>query len=93
MRRPKQFRWSDANIDHLLEHGIEPEEAELVVNTAQRPYPNRRDRLKWLVWGRGFGGRLLQVIFVYDDDGETGYVIHARPLTEREKKRYRRRKR
>jgi hypothetical protein len=33
---------------------------------------------------------LLQVIFVMDDD-ETIYVIHARPLTEREKRRHRRR--
>ena len=44
---------------------------------------------KRLVWGRGRGGRLLQVIFVLDDDG-TVFIIHARPLTQKEKQRYRR---
>ena len=43
-------------------------------------------------WGRGRGGRLLQVIFVADDDG-TVFVIHARELTEREKRLHRRRAR
>jgi hypothetical protein len=33
-----------------------------------------------------------QVVYVIDPDG-TVYVIHARPLTDREKRRYRRRKR
>ncbi len=33
---------------------------------------------------------LLQVVFVIDPD-DTVFVIHARPLTERERKRYRRR--
>ena len=49
------------------------------------------DEDKWLVWGKGRGGRFLQVVFVLDED-ETIYVIHARPLTDREKRRYRRRK-
>lgn len=31
-------------------------------------------------------------IYVLDDDG-TAYVIHARPLTDAEKRRYRRRRR
>ena len=44
---------------------------------------------KWLVWGRGWGGRLLQVIFVVDP-ADTIYVIHARPLTEQENRRLRR---
>jgi uncharacterized DUF497 family protein len=44
---------------------------------------------KFLVWGPGRGGRLLQVVFVLDPD-DTVYVIHARPLTEAEKRRIRR---
>ena len=47
---------------------------------------------KWLAWGRGQGGRFLQVIFVVDPE-ETVYVIHARPLNEQEKRRLRRRQR
>ena len=85
------FRWNDWNIEHIGKHGVTPEEAELVVTCAARPFPRRIDEDKWLVWGRGNGGRYLQVIFVADEDG-TVFVIHARPLTDREKKRFRRRK-
>ena len=47
---------------------------------------------RYLVWGPTDDGRLLQVVFVIDDE-DTIFVIHARPLTEKEKRRYRRSKR
>ncbi len=88
------FRWNPWNTDHVGEHGVSPEEAELVVGNARRPYPQAREDGKWRVVGRGHGGRWLQVIFVLDPvDEDTAYVIHARPLTEREKKHERRRAR
>lgn len=83
------FRWNQWNIDHIAKHGVAPEDVEMVVHGAKRPYPLHREDDKWLVWGRGRGGRLLQVVFVLDEDG-TVYVIHARPLTEKEKRRWRR---
>ena len=83
------FRWIPWNIDHIAGHGISPEEAELAVERAKRPYPRRSEEDKWLVRGRGRGGRLIQVVFVLDDDG-TVFVIHARPLTDAEKRRFRR---
>ena len=86
------FRWNAWNIDHIGLHGVTPDEAELVVRGAKRPYPRYRDDGKWLVWGRGRGGRLAQVVFVIDED-DTLFVIHARPLTEKEKKQYRKRSR
>jgi uncharacterized DUF497 family protein len=73
----------------LASHGILPVEAEAAIENARRPFPQRADDDKWLVWGRGHGGRLLQVVFVLDE-GDSVFVIHARPLTEREKRRYRR---
>lgn len=85
-----EFRWNDWNIDHIAEHGVSPDEAELVVSEARRPFPRMMEDDKWLVWGRGRGGRFLQVIFVLDDE-ESVYVIHARPLTDREKRKFRRR--
>jgi uncharacterized protein len=84
-----EFQWNDWNVEHIGTHGVDPEEAESVVENAKQPYPLYRPDDKWLVWGRGRGGRFLQVVFVLDAD-DTGYVIHARPLTEREKRRYRR---
>jgi len=83
------FPWNDWNVDHVSRHGVSPVEAETVVTGAIRPFPRKIEDDKWLVWGRGKGGRLLQVVFVLDDDG-TIYVIHARPLHEGERRRMRR---
>ncbi len=85
------FRWSARNIEHIGNHGVSWEEAEIVVRGARSPFPRRIENDKWLVWGHGQGGRFLQVIFILDPD-DCVYVIHARPLTEQEKRRLRRRK-
>ena len=87
-----QFRWTQWNTDHIAEHGIEREEAELVVRAARKPFPQQIGDDKLLVMGTGRRGRYLQVVYVLDPD-DTVFVIHARPLTGREKQRYRRRKR
>jgi uncharacterized DUF497 family protein len=86
-----EFRWNEWNREHVTNHGVFPDEAADVVRGAVRPYPRKIEDDKWLVWGRGRGGRLLQVVFVLDED-DTVFVIHARPLTEREKRQLRRRK-
>jgi len=85
-----QFRWIDWNRDHIAEHGVEPEEAEMVVRHARPPFPEKIEDDKLIVKGRGIGGRFLQVIYLLDPD-DTVFVIHARPLTDREKKQLRRR--
>lgn len=85
-----EFRWNEWNIEHVAKHGIDPEEAEHVVTQARAPYPLGRADDKYLVWGAGRSDRLLQVVFVLDDDG-TVFVIHARPLTDSEKRQFRRR--
>jgi len=87
-----RFRWNTWNIGHIGTHQVDPTEAEAIVRRARQPYPLWRPDEKWLVWGAGRGGRLLQVVFVIDEENAV-YVIHARPLTLREKARYRRRKR
>ena len=84
------FRWNEWSVEHIAKHGVKPDEAELVIRRARRPYPRYHGDDKWLVWGRGQGGRFLQVIYVVDDE-DSVFVIHARPLTENEKRRYRRR--
>jgi uncharacterized DUF497 family protein len=85
-----EFRWIPWNVDHIAEHAVEPEEAEMVVRGATPPFPQQIGEDKLLVIGRGRGGRFLQVIYILDPDAAV-FVIHARPLTDREKKRYRRR--
>lgn len=85
-----EFRWNQWNVEHIARHGVSPEQAEEVVCGAARPHPLHGEDDKWLVWGSTSGGEWLQVVFIIDED-DTVFVIHARPLTKNEKKRYRRR--
>jgi hypothetical protein len=84
-----EFRWNDWNVDHIGDHGVSPEEAEYVVDSARPPYPQSVGGGKWLVRGQGPDGRYLQVIFVIEDD--CYYVVHARGLNDKEKRQHRRR--
>jgi uncharacterized DUF497 family protein len=85
-----QFRWNEWNENHVSEHGVEPEEAEEVVRRARPPYPLASADEKFLVWGKTAERKFLQVVFVMDEE-DSVFIIHARPLTDKEKKRYRRR--
>ncbi len=85
-----RFRWNGWNEEHIAVHDVSPGEAEDVVLGARAPFPLVQGDEKYLVWGPAEGGRLLQIVFVIDSD-DSVFVIHARPLTETEKKRYRRR--
>jgi len=86
------FRWNEWNLTHIREHGIEPYEAEQVILAARSPYPRRCEQDKYLVWGPGLGGRLVQVVFALDADQRV-FAIHARLLTQGEKRAFRRRRR
>jgi uncharacterized protein len=86
------FRWIDWNRDHIAKHGVDPVEAEMVVRQARMPFPEEIGDDKLLVVGKGRGGRYLQVIYLLDPD-DTVFIIHARPLTDQEKRRFRRRRR
>ncbi len=86
-----QFRWNAWNEEHLANHAVSRAEAEEVVLGARAPFPLVQAEEKYLVWGPTEEGRLLQVVFVIDPESSI-FVIHGRPLTDAEKKRYRRRK-
>jgi uncharacterized DUF497 family protein len=94
MRRGQamQFRWIDWNRDHIADHGVDSDEAEMVIRNAKPPFPQQIGDDKLFVVGRGSGGRFLQVIYIIDPV-DTAFVIHARPLNDREKHRYRKRTR
>jgi uncharacterized protein len=85
------FRWNDWNEEYLANHSVNPTEAEEVILGACAPFPLVQSDEKYLVWGPTEEGRLLQIVFVIDPDRSV-FVIQDRPLTESEKKRYRRRK-
>jgi uncharacterized DUF497 family protein len=85
-----EFRWNEWNIDHIAIHGVDPEDAEFVVNHARRPYPELARNDTFLVRGQTAHGECLQVVYFIDVD-DLAYVIHARPLTDNERRSFRRR--
>lgn len=87
-----EFRWNEWNIDHVGKHGVAPGEAEHVVNHVRSPYPQELGEGKFLAVGQTEDGRYMQVVYVFDPPGVV-FVIHARPLRELEKRRFRRRRR
>ena len=84
-----EFRWNEWNLKHIAVHGVLPHEAEEVVRLARRPYPRREGKRKYRVRGQTIDGQYLQVFYVIGPDGML-YVIHARPMTENEKRQLRR---
>ena len=52
-----QFRWNAWNYEHVEAHGVSPDEAEVVVETARSPFPRMIEDDKRIVWGRGRGDR------------------------------------
>ena len=84
------FRWIPWNLEHATVHGASVAEIESVVEQTAPPYPEDVGDDKHRVVGAGNGGRLVQVVYLIDDDGSI-FVIHARPFTDSEKRRHRRR--
>ena len=77
----KTFRWNDWNIAHIAEHGIFPDEAEIAIETAVRPWPARAGTGRYRVLGKGRDGKYLHVVFIFSPPGVV-FVIHARPMSE-----------
>jgi uncharacterized DUF497 family protein len=86
-------KWNDWNISHIAEHGVSPQEAEFVIAQARAPFPKYVGDGRHLVRGQTADGYYLQVAFTYDKYDGRIYVIHARPLTDREKSQFKRRRR
>jgi hypothetical protein len=80
------YRWMDWNRDHATRHGVSVNECERLVN---RGRARRIGDNKYRVTGKESGGRWIQVIYAFDEESGDVFVIHARPLTEQEKKRAR----
>ena len=86
MNRSYLFRWVEWNLDHATRHGVSVEECEYIVRAGGC---RRAGGGKYRAVGRGDGGRWLHVVFALTVDDEV-FVIHARPLTDTEKRRERR---
>lgn len=87
-----EFRWNDWNIAHIAEHYVSFSEAEYVVEHPHIGFPETVGDGKYRVRGQSAAGRYLQVIYIFSPAAVV-YVIHARELTEKEKRALRRRQR
>lgn len=87
-----EFRWNRWNLAHIAEHGIEPGAAEHVVRHARPPWPRYVGQGKFEVFGQTQSGGYLHAIYIKGEEDDGVYVIHARPMTDPEKRRYRRKR-
>mgnify|MGYP001194436755 FL=1 len=83
---PMHFWWDERNIDHIAEHGVEPYEAEEVIDN--KPLILRAGEGKYLAYGQTDSGRYLLVVFAPKGDQRLR-VITARDMTQAEKSRLR----
>lgn len=86
------FRWNAWNVEHIGRHGVTPQQTEFLVLSARPPWPSYEGDGRWMVRGQDANGLFIQVVYIVDPEG-TLYVIHARPLNDREKRQTRRRRR
>jgi uncharacterized protein len=84
-----RFWWDEHNIEHIANHGVEPFEAEAVLD--DDPLILRAGGDRYAAYGQSDSGRYLLVVFAVKT-GDRIRVITARDLTTAEKKRLRRRR-
>lgn len=84
------FDWDDADIAHIAQHGVEPEEVEEVFYN--EPLVRRSRDGRYIALGQSWAGRYLAVIFELRP-GNVVRVVTARPMTKAERQLYRRRAR
>ena len=84
------FKWIAWNLNKIAMHNVSRVEAEHVVRHPMPGYPRHSEGTR-LAWGQGPHGTYLPVAYVIEPDDRV-FVIHARPHTESEKHRARRRR-
>jgi uncharacterized DUF497 family protein len=87
--RIQGFIWPEARIDHIAQHGVTPEEVEEVCfgkAFVQRAKSEGSNPI-YYVLGQTEAGRYLFCVVIRFPDGR-GYPITARPMTDKERRRY-----
>jgi uncharacterized DUF497 family protein len=88
--RIHEFVWPQERIDHIAQHGVMPDEVEdacfgdALVQRAKSEGANP----VYYVLGQTRAGRYLFCVVIQFPDG-MGYPVTARPMTDKEQRRYR----
>lgn len=88
--RIRRLLWPQDRIDHIARHGMTPHEVEEVCfgNSLVLRARSEGENPAYYVLGRTDAGRHLFCMVIAFPDGN-GYPVTARPMTTREKRRYR----
>ena len=87
--RIHEFIWPEDRIIHITQHDVTPEEVEEVCfgkAFVQRAKSEGRNPL-YYVLGQTEAGRYLFCVVIRFPDGR-GYPVTARPMTDKERRRY-----
>ena len=84
------FLWSEDRIDHIVRHGITPEEVEEVCfgKSLVLRAKSEGENPVYYVLGQTKAARYVFCVVIQFPDGN-GYPISARLMTAKEKRRYR----
>lgn len=85
-----EFIWPEDRVDHIARHGVTPEEVEETCfgqPLVQRA-KSQGENPVYYVLGQTEAGRYLFCVVIRFPDGR-GYPVTARPMTDKEKRRYR----
>ncbi|HEX4964357.1 MAG TPA: hypothetical protein VF173_26305 [Thermoanaerobaculia bacterium] len=84
-----ELAWPDDRVDHIAQHGVEPEEVEEVCfgrSLVLRAKASGKNPA-YYVLGQTAEGRYLFCVVLQFPDGR-GYPVTARPMTESERYRF-----
>jgi hypothetical protein len=82
---------SETGQPHIYEHGVTEEEVEEVMGRPGDDFPGRQGSR--IALGQTVSGRLLQVVYVLDEDRLGAFVVTAYDLRGKARVAYRRRRR
>ncbi len=86
----REFVWSQDRIEHIARHGVTPEEVEQVCfgRCLVQRAKSQGENPVYYVRGQTAAGRYLFCVVIEFSDG-SGFPVTARPMTDREERRYR----
>ena len=91
--RIHEFVWPQERIDHIARHGVTPEEVEEACfgQAFVQRAKSEGENPVFYVLGKTTAGRYLFCVIIRFPDGR-GYPVTARPMTDKEKRRFRQRR-
>ena len=84
-----EFTWPQDRVDHIAQHRVSPEEVEEICfgQAFVRRAKSKGDNPVYYVLGQTDAGRHLFCVVIQFPDGR-GYPVTARPMTDKEKQRF-----